>query len=513
MRRHVAVSLALEPVPPRSETGAEIFGRWAGDGYTCEKVFLESLPGFYLTGNLFRPLEQQAPERTRPAILCPHGHWADGRLHDRDPRGSIIARCVQFAKMGGIAFSYDMVGYNDSCQLPHGQFENNEHYGLSLMALQAWNSLKALDFITELPDVDDSRIGVTGASGGATQTIALAAVDERISVSAPVCMISLNMQGGCLCENAPLLRIDATNVEIASLFAPKPMFIGSCTGDWTRNTEVEELPVIRNIYNLYGAAADLMHHHVDFEHNYNLEMREHVYGFLNKHLLKGPSAEPVDETYMTVPPHRDRLVWWGREAPRGIAFDAMKRIWRKRAEETLRPLLRNAESARASVGKLLPHVVGVTPASMDTLAGRDPHGIGIVRERNDIRIQETKRLDYPKTDIDFFSTYNRTPFAERVHEILGLVENIKGDVNLVGVGNAGPAVLVAAAISNRVTEVDVDMCGFDVHSDADWHMHMDTPAIRQVGGVATILSLIGSRPLTLRNAPAELRELQTRYAR
>ena len=512
LARHVAVSLALEPVPPRPELRAEGFGMWVGDGYTCEKVFFESLPGFYVTGNLLRP--EGGSAKKKPAILCPHGHWADGRLHDRDPRGSVIARCIQFARMGGIAFSYDMVGYNDSCQQPHREFAaQDDLWGLSLMALQTWNSVRSFDFLTELPDVDASRIGVTGASGGGTQTFALTAVDSRVSVSAPICMISYRMQGGCICENAPLLRIDATNVEIASLFAPKPMFIGSCSKDWTKNTAEEEFPAIGNIYEMYGAAGDLMHHHIDFEHNYNREMREHVYGFLNRHLLGQPSSEPMAELEANVPPHRDRMVWWGRAAPEALSPEAMKRLWRIHAENALRSHLKTAESARTSLGALLPHSVGVTPTSIAEYVSMSTPGIEASREGPELSIRPAKTLAYPDEQIAYYSTYNRTPFADRVHEILGVLENAEAGVNLVGHGDAGPASLVAAALSDKTAEVDVDMSGFDDRSDEDWRMYMDTPAIRQIGGLATVFSLIGERPLTLRNASDSVLELKTRYAR
>jgi len=176
-----------------------------------------------------------------------------GRLHIDDYLGSVPSRCAALAQMGATVFSWDMVGYNDSCQVPHREFVGDELWGLSLMSLQTWNSVRALDFLLERPEVDPRQIGITGTSGGGTQTFAMTAVDgERLAAAAPICMISYSMQGGCLCENAPLLRIDATSVDLARLFAPKPMFMGSCTGDWTKNTPSLELPAMRAVYDLFG---------------------------------------------------------------------------------------------------------------------------------------------------------------------------------------------------------------------------------------------------------------------
>jgi len=164
------------------------------------------------------------------------------RLEDAE-RGSVPARCIGLARQGLIAFSYDMVGYNDTAQLgPHRKvFAEPRHllWGLSLMGLQTWNSIRALDFLESLQDVDRSRLGCTGASGGGTQTFILGAIDDRLAAQAPHVMVSHSMQGGCQCENAPGLRIDYSNMEIAAVPAPRPQILVAATGDWTKMTMTE----------------------------------------------------------------------------------------------------------------------------------------------------------------------------------------------------------------------------------------------------------------------------------
>src|ERR1051325_10436318 len=112
------------------------------------------------------------------------------------------------------------------------------------MGLQTWNSIRALDFVTSLPDVDASRIGVTGASGGGTQTFILCAVDPRPAVEFPAVMVSTAMQGGCTCENASLLRIHTGNIEFAALFAPKPQGM-TCANDWTKEMSTKGFPELK----------------------------------------------------------------------------------------------------------------------------------------------------------------------------------------------------------------------------------------------------------------------------
>jgi len=511
LRTRMKVSLALAPEPPKAPLAAQVFGRWEGDGYVCEKAAFESLPGFYVTGNLFRPAKANERFERAPGILCPHGHWPDGRLHDYDERGSVIARCATLARMGANVFSWDMVGYNDSCQLPHREFGADRPWGLSLMALQTWNSIRSVDFLLEVAGVDPGKIGVTGASGGGTQTFIAMTVDERIAAAAPICMISYHMQGGCLCENAPLLRLNATNVDIARLFAPKPLFLGSCTGDWTRNTPERERPDIAEAYRFLDAEDRVSGHHVDAGHNYNQELREAVYGFFGKWFFGAVDDEPVSEAAFQRPPLRDRMVWWGREAPAQWGFDQLKAEWRDRAESALRPLLRDAATTRERLGCLLVHVLGVDP---DSAPGSAPSGVS-VRGEGDALVVEPNAEPSPQEsteELSFFDTYNLPPVAERVQEILGVVKAASAPVRLVGEGAAGLWCLLAGAVCDKVRALDVDMAGFDPASDESWTERCDLPSIRQIGGLATVFALIGARPFELRNATEEVRAAAAEFA-
>jgi len=308
-------------MPHKAALQPRIFDRVERDGYTVEKVYFQTLPGFYLGGNLYRPLGRG--NRPFPAILNPHGHWKEGRLADNQD-GSIPARCINFARQGMIAFSYDMVGFNDTFFVDHGNVSAENFYArhrrfatnqicqlwnVSLMGLQTWNSIRALDFLESLPDVDHKRLACTGESGGGTQTYILGAIDERLAAQAPIVMVSHTMQGGCSCENAPGLRVEYSNMEIAAAAVPRPQILVAATGDWTKTTLTIEGPAIEHIYELFNAADRLRYVRFDFGHNYNRTSREAVYAWFGKWLLKHPDLSPVNEDPYQKEPDAELRVW------------------------------------------------------------------------------------------------------------------------------------------------------------------------------------------------------------
>lgn len=319
LRRQILVSAGLWPLTARPPVRAEVFGKTNLGDVTIEKVSIETRSGFYLNGNLYRPANTS--QTRMPAILSPHGHWIYGRL-ENTPTASVPGRAIGLARLGMIVFTYDMVGYADTTAVSHRfatghreGFDVNTLWSVNLLGLQLWNSIRALDFLLTLPDVDPERIGATGASGGGTQTFLLAAVDDRVKAAAPVNMISAQMQGGSLCENAPNLRIDTNNMELGALVAPRPMIMVAATGDWTVNSPTVEYPAVRSIYQLLGAESKL--HFVQFNapHNYNQASREAVYGFFAHYFLGRSDATPIKERSFSAPPLSDQLVFFGRARP------------------------------------------------------------------------------------------------------------------------------------------------------------------------------------------------------
>ena len=351
VRQRILVSQGLWPMPTKSDLKAQIYGRIDRGDYTVEKVQFESAPGFFVTGNLYRPKKIQGGKA--PAVLFAHGHWADARLSqatDAELRNEIAtgqerfleggksrfqSMCVQLARMGCVVWQWDMLGDSDSQQLSRQlvhsfakqrpEMNTAENWGLyspqaeahlqSIMGLQTWNAVRSLDFLLELPEVDPQRVAITGASGGGTQTMLLAGIDPRIALSFPAVMVSTAMQGGCTCENASLLRVGTGNVEFAGLFAPKPQGM-TTADDWTKEMSTKGFPELKRLYGLLGGADRVMLQRGEhFPHNYNAVSRTAFYNWLNKHFHLG-QAEPVLERDYTVSSRSELSVWdAGHPAP------------------------------------------------------------------------------------------------------------------------------------------------------------------------------------------------------
>jgi dienelactone hydrolase len=333
LREQILVSQGLWPMPPRAPLNPVIHGKIDRGDYTIEKVYFSSIPGHYVTGNLYRP--KNPPTKNAdgkiPAVLSAHGHWNNGRFYeasdkeaqkivdtggDKTKEGAKFheqARSAGLARLGCVVFQYDMVGYADASK-PINHREgftdvNSELRLMNFMGLQTWNSIRALDFIESLDDVDPARIAVTGASGGGTQTMILGAVDPRPATIVPAVMVSANMQGGCICENATLLRVNTNNIEFAALYAPKPQGMTGAD-DWTKDIETVGLPQLKQIYGLFGpAAADKVEAwYRPHPHNYNQVSRELMYNFLNKHFKLGHSGPIAERPFTPVPP-KELSVW------------------------------------------------------------------------------------------------------------------------------------------------------------------------------------------------------------
>jgi dienelactone hydrolase len=401
VRRQILVSQGLWPLPEKTPLEPVIHGRRDMGDYTVEKVYFQSAPGLYVTGNLYRPKGRSG---RLPAVLSPHGHWSNGRFLDQGletarreiasgaerfesgGRSPLQARCVTLARMGCVVFHYDMLGYADSTQLSmqlvHGfarqRPEANDpvRWGFfspqaearfqSVMGLQTWNSIRALDFLEALPDVDGKRIGVTGASGGGTQTFLLGAIDPRPAVVFPAVMVSTAMQGGCTCENASGLRVGTGNIEFAALFAPKPQGLTGAN-DWTIDMPTKGYPELQRLYELLGAKDRVMLRHLPhFGHNYNHVSRSAMYQWFNRHLGLGLKEPVLEEDFQRLT--AEELTVWDDRHPKPRGGDDFEKDlvqwWTTDASKQLDAAAGTAEGRRTIIQPAIETTLGRTLADV-----------------------------------------------------------------------------------------------------------------------------------------------------
>jgi regulator of RNase E activity RraA/dienelactone hydrolase len=530
LREQILFSAGLEPMPEKTPMRSEIFGKLDGDDYTIEKVLLETRPGYWLGGNLYRP---KKPGR-HPAIASPHGHWLYGRI-EHQPLGSIPARGVNLARQGYVVMTYDMVGYNDTVQTPHSFGGKKEDlWSFGPLGLQLWNSIRVVDFLETLPDVDKERIGATGASGGGTQTFLLAAVDDRVKFSAPVNMISAIMQGGSPCENAPGLRVGAFNVEIGAMMAPRPMLMVSATGDWTRNTLEEEFPAIRRIYDLYGKGDEVEAVRIDAPHNYNRESREAVYRFFARKVLGATNLATYAERSFPSPKAQELLALHGRTLPAG-ALDyqgvfAQWRTWVTKQIDAIGNLETRRRLLQLAIGTEWPvKVAGEVEGERIVLTRRGagdripglwypgkgqpvlvvaPEGAAAARKHG--AVEKLLAARRPVLLIDAFQTgaavaprdrtkphfltFNRSDDALRAQDIVTAVkwlvdQHAGARVELIGVGRAAVWSRFAAAVMPVKVTLQAPVDPLFQGSDDDLLRDFDVPHIQRAGGWRSALLL------------------------
>jgi sugar phosphate isomerase/epimerase/dienelactone hydrolase len=299
-----ALQLTHLPALPKSAPIKTAIRKY--DGYTVENIAIEILPGVWINGSLYKPAKYKGKI---PVILNPDGHWEKQRY-----RADCQYRCAAFAKMGAMAFSYDLFAWGESML----QFKYEDHRRSLSMTIQALGSIRILDYLLAQKDADTNRVAITGGSGAGSHSVLMTALDDRIKVSAPVVAISSYFYGGCPCESGMDIhscggRTD--NVEIAAMAAPRPQLLISDGGDWTDKMPEHDFPYLQKMYSWYGKKDDVQNVHLpNDKHDFGITKRTPLYHFMAKYLnlnlkaIQNDSAK-IDESKITIEPEQAMYVF------------------------------------------------------------------------------------------------------------------------------------------------------------------------------------------------------------
>lgn len=225
--REMRHMLGLDPWPERTPLRAEVTGTVQRPTHRIDKIVFQSMPGLYVTGNLYLPTEVSSP---LPTVLyvCGHSPGPHGAKVDYQHHG------VWFARHGFAALLIDTIEFGELPGLHHGTHNLGMWDWLSLgytpAGPEVWNAMRAIDYLETRPEVDAARIALTGISGGGAMTWYTAAVDERIKVAVPVCATWTVEQQAALDsvhENCDCIffhnTFQADMATAGALIAPRPL--------------------------------------------------------------------------------------------------------------------------------------------------------------------------------------------------------------------------------------------------------------------------------------------------
>jgi dienelactone hydrolase len=295
--------LGLWPLPGRTPLEATVTGVLERGEYVVEKLHYQSRPGLYVTGNLYRPARIEAGDRL-PAVLYVCGHSPRGRDGNKT---AFQSHGIWFARHGYVCLIVDTLQLGEIAGTHHGTYREGRWWWLSRgytpAGVECWNGVRAIDYLVSRSDVDATRIGVTGISGGGAATFWVAAADERVRVAVPVSgMADLTsyvpervINGHCDCmflyntHQWPWTRI-------AALVAPRPLLFVNSDADPIFPMEANERVIHRleRVYSWYGA-GDLVDSVVSIGgHDYRRDIHRAAFRFMNVHLRDDP--RPVTDS-------------------------------------------------------------------------------------------------------------------------------------------------------------------------------------------------------------------------
>jgi dienelactone hydrolase len=309
-RRQLEEMLGLSPMPPRTDLKPVVTGRLEHEQFTVEKLHFQSMPQLYVTANLYLPKNLAKPA---PAILYVSGHAVvKTNGVSLGNKAGYQHHGEWFARHGYVCLTIDTIQLGELEGVHHGTFREGMWWwnsrGYTPAGVEAWNGIRAIDYLQSRPEADGSRIGVTGRSGGGAYSWWIAALDERIKVACPVAgitdlhnhVIDGTVQGHCDCMfMVNTYRWDYA--QVAALVAPRPLLICNTDKDSIFPLEVLERlhQKVRNIYRLNGAADKLGLLITEGPHKDTQDLQVPVFRWFNRYLKRDEPliATPAEKLF------------------------------------------------------------------------------------------------------------------------------------------------------------------------------------------------------------------------
>ena len=299
-RKQLHEMLGLDPLPERTPLQATVTGTVQHDEFEVRNLHFQSSPGLYVTGNLYVPKNLTAPA---PTILyvCGHGRVKIDGI-DYGNKTYYQHHGAWFARNGYVCLAIDTIQLGELSGIHHGTYRHGMWWwnsrGYTPAGVEAWNCIRALDYLTSLDVVDKNRLGVTGRSGGGAYSWWIATLDERIKVAAPVAgitdlqnhVVDGVVEGHCDC----MYHVNTYGwdfAQVAALVAPRPLLILNTDDDGIFPLDgVNRLfTKVRRIYELHGKKSSLGLVITPGGHGDSQELRVPAFNWFNKH-LKGKSV-------------------------------------------------------------------------------------------------------------------------------------------------------------------------------------------------------------------------------
>ncbi len=307
-RRQLLEMLGLDPLPEKTDLKPVITGRLEQEDFVVEKLRFQSRPGLYVTGNLYLPKKIEKP---LPTILYVCGHSVvkvDGVA--MGAKAGYQHHGAWYARNGYACLTIDTLQLGEIEGIHHGTHRYGMWWwlnrGYTPAGVEAWNCVRALDYLETRPEIDKTRFGVTGRSGGGAYSWWIAAIDERIKVAVPTAGITdlqNHVVDGCVEGHCDCMFMVNTYrwdyPQVAALVAPRPLLISNTDSDgiFPLDGVVRTFDKVRRIYRLYdkekkGTSADVALNISPGPHKDTQELNTHEFRWFN-HYLKGDDS-PID---------------------------------------------------------------------------------------------------------------------------------------------------------------------------------------------------------------------------